>query len=130
MAGVAGAAHGMAALHGRGYLAGHVLFHDGLKLLRAAAPAPPLALDELGVLVRDAGNLLCDALTGVSRSRDYWAASAYCGGLPARMRLLDWRSSSHSPSVSLRNTISRSALITVHRPRSISLRSSPGRQPT
>ena len=39
-------------------------------------------------------------------------------------------SSSHRPSVSLRNTISTLASSTDHNPRSISLLSSPGRQPT
>jgi len=52
----------MAALHARVFLVRDVLFHDGLQLLGAAAQALQLALDQPGVLVRDALNLLRDSL--------------------------------------------------------------------
>src|SRR6185503_20767829 len=63
----AGAAQGMAALHGRAFLARDVLLDPAAQGVGAAAQALQLARDELGVLERGAVDFLREALHGLLR---------------------------------------------------------------
>ena len=70
MSGITGATPGMATLHGRAFLARDVLFHGGLQLLGAAMQALQLALDQPGVLVRDAEDFLRESLSSALREAE------------------------------------------------------------
>lgn len=88
VAGIAGAPQGMPTPHGRAFLARDVLVDDGLQLVGAAAQAMQLALDELGVLVGDAEDLLCEPLGGgLRQAQELDEIVCRAEGATARLRI-------------------------------------------